>query len=100
MNYTGMGGYGDYGLDSVSLTVPNTRRTWEIQQVLIAAINDTNYYQGYIGLGPTPGKFQNAVTLPFIRQLASTFGVIPSHSYGYTAGAFYRDSSSPPVCLA
>lgn len=93
MNYTGMGGHGDYGMDTLSFTNAYTRRTTEIQQTLIAAINDTNYFQGFIGLGPTPGKFQNAIALPFITQLASTFGTIPSHSYGYTAGAFYRDSA-------
>ena len=93
MNNTGFGGHGDYGMDTISLTNAYTRRTTEIQQTLIAGINDTNYYQGFIGLGPTPGKFQNAIALPFITQLASTFGTIPSHSYGYTAGAFYRDSA-------
>lgn len=98
VNNTGYGGHGDYGMDTISITNAVTRRTTEIQQVLIAGINDTNYYQGFIGVGNTPVRFktsvaQNSIALPFITQLASTFGTIPSHSYGYTAGAFYRDSA-------
>ena len=97
MNYTGMGGNGDYGLETVAFVNTVTRFTTAIDGALIAAINDTNYYQGYIGVGVTQGKFGSNLTNPFISQLAETYGTIPSHGYGYTAGAYYRKSKALPL---
>ena len=94
MNYTGYDGNGDYGLDSVAFVNTVTQFTTAIDQVLISAINTTDFYQGYIGVGVTQGMFADNVTNPFISQLAQTYGTIPSHSYGYTAGAYYRDSKA------
>lgn len=91
MNYTGMGGNGDYGLDTFGFVNTVSRHTTLVDGALVAAINDTDYYDGYIGLGVTPGKFGTNVTTPFISQLAETYGTIPSHGYGYTAGANYRN---------
>lgn len=91
MNYTGMGGNGDYGLETLAFVNRVTRFSTAIDGVLVAAINDTNYYQGYIGLGVTQGRFGSNLTNPFISQLVQTYGTIPSHGYGYTAGAYYRD---------
>ncbi|KAL2024021.1 hypothetical protein VTK56DRAFT_256 [Thermocarpiscus australiensis] len=90
MNYTGMGGNGDYGLDTLAFVNTVTRYTTAVDGALIAAINDTNYYQGYVGIGVTQGRFGSNLTNPFISQLAETYGTIPSHGYGYTAGAYYR----------
>lgn len=91
LSHLGMGGNGDYGLESVSFR--NGDQLTDIDGVLIGALNDTNYYQGFIGLGTTQGKFGTNLTLPLISQLAQTYGTIHSHSYGYTAGAFYRPTS-------
>lgn len=68
-------------------------KTTSVNSALMAAINDTDYYQGYIGLGVAQGRFGRNVTNPFITQLVETYGFIPSHSYGYTAGANYGKSS-------
>ena len=65
-----------------------------VDGALVAAINDTSYYQGFIGIGITKGRFGPNVTNPFITQLAEIYGYIPSHSYGYTAGAYYRDTGT------
>lgn len=87
----GIGGNGDYGLDSIVLTNNLKIQSTSVDSALVAAINDTNYYQGFIGVGVTQGRFGgNVTTNPFIPQLAQTYGTIPSHSYGYTAGAHYR----------
>ncbi|KAL2153391.1 hypothetical protein VTH82DRAFT_4546 [Thermothelomyces myriococcoides] len=94
MNYTGMGGNGDYGLETLAFVNRVTRYTTAIDDVLVAAINDTDYYQGYVGLGVTQGRFGTNLTTPFISQLVETYGTIPSHGYGYTAGAYYRDDGT------
>jgi len=93
MNYTGMGGNGDYGLETLAFVNTVTRFSSAVEGALVAAINDTNYYQGYVGVGVTQGKFGSNLTNPFISQLAQTYGTIPSHGYGYTAGAYYRTST-------
>ncbi|OIW28450.1 acid protease [Coniochaeta ligniaria NRRL 30616] len=83
------GGNGDYGLDSIAFTDTLNGKTTSVNSALIAAINDTDYYQGYIGVGVAQGRFGRNVTNPFLTQLVETYGFIPSHSYGYTAGANY-----------
>lgn len=100
MNQTGIGGNGDYGLDSLAFVNTVSRLTTAIDNSLIAAINDTNYYQGFVGLGVTQGKFGSNVTTPFLSQLATGYGIIPSHSYGYTAGAYYRPNGKNPGTIA
>ncbi|KAK3294657.1 aspartic peptidase domain-containing protein [Chaetomium fimeti] len=94
MNYTGMGGNGNYGLETLAFFNRVTRFTTAVDGALVAAINDTDYYQGYIGVGVTQGRFGSNLTNPFISQLAQTYGTIPSHGYGYTAGAYYRTDES------
>jgi len=91
---TGMAGNGDYGLEMTSLYNPSTRQSTTISDVLVGAINDTYPFQGFIGIGVTQGRFGTNVTLPYISQLAQSYGTIDSHSYGYTAGAFYRDKDT------
>jgi hypothetical protein len=90
-----MGGNGDYGLETFAFVNTIERHTTAIEGALVAAINDTNYYQGYIGVGVTQGRFGTNLTNPFISQLAETYGTIPSHGYGYTAGAYYRLGKMP-----
>ncbi|KAK4174189.1 aspartic peptidase domain-containing protein [Triangularia setosa] len=92
MNHTGMGGNGDYGLETLGFVNTLTSVSTLIENTLVAAINDTQYYTGFVGLGVTPGKFGSNVSTPFIPQLAQVYGTIPSHSYGYTAGAYYREN--------
>ncbi|KAK4041171.1 aspartic peptidase domain-containing protein [Parachaetomium inaequale] len=100
MNYTGMGGNGDYGLETLAFVNRVTRYTTAVDGALVAAINDTDYYQGYIGLGVTQGRFGPNLTNPFISQLVQTYGTIPSHGYGYTAGAYYRNDGKSSGTVA
>lgn len=93
-NLTGMGGNGDYGLEDIAFANEKTGIATTVNGALVAGINDTNYFQGFVGLGVTRGKFGTNLTNPFISQLAETYGTIPSHSYGYTAGAHYRNSAT------
>jgi len=92
----GLGGNGDYGLDTILVSNTVTRITTSVDGALIAAINDTDYYQGFIGVGVTQGRFGTKVVNPYITQLAESYGTIPSHSYGYTAGAYYGECNLDP----
>ena len=54
--------------------------------------NETLYQLGFFGLGIVPGKFPpHNSPLPAINALVEKVGAFPSHSYGYTAGAKYRE---------
>lgn len=56
-------------------------------------VNTTQYLLGYFGVGVVPGSFGSSLPLSAISGLVEREGVIPSHSYGFTAGAKYRESS-------
>lgn len=92
----GDGGNGDYGTETVAFGPPDSQKAVTVDSALVAGINDTHYYVGYVGVGPSLGNFSNTLVNPLISQLVETMGVIPSHSYGYTAGASY---SEPPPFL-
>jgi hypothetical protein len=79
-------GYADYGLDFVDVSdqiiVPDQ---------IIAIINSTDYWLGFLGLGIQPSRFNGTTNrLTFLSSLVENQSIIPSHSYGYTAGAYYR----------
>jgi hypothetical protein len=81
-------GYAEYGLDdlefgSTGVTLPDA---------IIGSINTTEYWTGFFGLGIVPGNFTTVTPLSAISGLVEREGVIPSHSYGFTAGAKYRES--------
>ncbi|KAM7217047.1 Aspartic peptidase domain containing protein [Rhypophila decipiens] len=94
MNHTGMEGNGRYGFETIGFVNTVSQDVTSVDGALVAAVNDTNYYQGFIGVGVTQGRFGSNITNPFISQLSENYGYIPSHSYGYTAGAYYRDVGS------
>lgn len=97
------GGNGDYGFDSIALS-----EQISVKSQAVAVINTTEYWLGYMGLGIIPTNFSsgaiaanssNGTPAPnvtnvdqktFLSSLMETEGLIPSHSYGYTAGAYYR----------
>ena len=80
-------GYADYGLDNVTFGSTGV----VLPSAIIGSINDTNYWLGYFGLGIVPGNFTNITAISAISGLVEKEGAIPSHSYGYTAGAKYRE---------
>ncbi|KAL3427348.1 eukaryotic aspartyl protease [Phlyctema vagabunda] len=87
----GFSGYGFYGWDAITfgttgVTLPST---------IIASVNTTEYWNGFFGVGIVPGNFTSAVAISPISGLVETEGVIPSHSYGYTAGAKYQLKGEP-----
>ncbi|EHK20346.1 uncharacterized protein TRIVIDRAFT_192926 [Trichoderma virens Gv29-8] len=91
LDYLGYGGNGQYGLDTVNAYSTITDIGFGMSNVLMSAINTTDYYLGYFGLGITQGSFGHEVAQSPLTQAVHTFGWIPSYSYGYTAGAAYRN---------
>ncbi|KAM0254530.1 hypothetical protein ACHAQJ_006690 [Trichoderma viride] len=85
------GGNGQYGLDTVNAYSTVTDIGFGMSNVLMSAINSTDYYIGFFGLGITQGSFGHEVAQSPLTQAVRTFGWIPSYSYGYTAGASYRN---------
>ncbi|KAM0420607.1 hypothetical protein ACHAPT_011654 [Fusarium lateritium] len=67
-----------------------------MDRVLMAAVNTTSYLNGLFGLGITQGNFNGTVVESPLTQAVKDYGLIPSYSFGYTAGAHYRNA---PVSL-
>jgi len=89
LNYTGNG---EYGFDTVSLGPPSLGGPSLSHQV-VAGIVTNDFYLGQFGLGPKPANFSdfNDPIPSYMKTLANT-NIIPSLSFGYTAGAKYRRS--------
>lgn len=94
---------GSIGWDTLSygtagISVASTR---------VASFNSTVFPLGFIGLGVSSSTSSTSngidaksvsmsVPLSPISQLVETMSEIPSHSYGYTAGASYRNTDGCP----
>ena len=61
----------------------------------MGVINTTDYWVGYLGLGIKPTNFTDANQPTFLTTLVENRSLIPSHSYGYTAGAYYSKLETP-----
>lgn len=85
---------GDYGTDSLYTTPPGTSTPFALTSILMATFNTTDYFNGFFGLGINAGSFGGDVTEAPLVQAVKTYGWLPSYSYGYTAGAHYRKTSS------
>jgi len=80
--------YAEYGLDSI--TLGSTGVT--LPSAIVGSVNDTGYtWLGYFGLGTVPGSFDGKAPLSALSALVEKQGAVTSHSYGYTAGAKYRE---------
>ena len=86
-----LAGNGDYAMETVMVYDSVRKLQTPLQKQIVAGINDTQYFTGFLGLGITPGKFQDAVVLSPLANMVEQLGVVPSHSYGYTAGAYYGE---------
>lgn len=74
-----------YGLDVVGIS-----DTVTAPGQIIALVDDIDHWIGSFGLNVQNSRFSgNNNTLPFLSTLVQDLSVIPSHSYGYSAGAFY-----------
>lgn len=80
-----------YGLETVALGLSNATGGPYLDSQLIADFATNDYYIGLFGLGRQPTNFSTFDTPhpSFLASLKSQ-GMIPSLSWGYTAGARYR----------
>ncbi|PQE13751.1 eukaryotic aspartyl protease protein [Rutstroemia sp. NJR-2017a BVV2] len=87
----GFEGYAEYGLDRINFGTSNV----SAPSIIVGSINTTEYWLGVFGLGIIPGNFTQNTVLSPISVLVETANAIPSHSYGYTAGAKYQQKGEP-----
>ena len=81
----GFTGYGEYGWDTIELD-----QYIVSPHQAIGIVNSTQYWLGYLGLGINHINFTDNNELTYLSTLVENQSYIPSHSYGYTAGAYYR----------
>ncbi|KAI8723688.1 Peptidase A1 domain-containing protein [Fusarium sp. LHS14.1] len=96
LSYLGYGGNGEYGRDRVTTQSSTSSEPYSMDGVLMAAVNTTSYLNGLFGLGIIQGNFNGTVADSPLTQAVKDYGWIPSYSFGYTAGAHYRNA---PVSL-
>ena len=79
---------GDYGLDTLSLGLQSSPT---LDSQVVVGIQTNRYRVGIIGLNQQPTNLSN-FTHPYPSLLTTlrTQDLIPSLSWGYTAGAYYR----------
>jgi len=82
---------GTYGLDSISLGFSNAAGLPTLGSQVVVGIATDDYDMGVFGLGVhgTDLITYNATKPTYLTALKDT-GLIPSLSWGYTAGAKYR----------
>ena len=81
----GFSGNAIYGFDNISLS-----DSVSVPSQVVGVINTTEYWLGFFGLGVEPTNFTSADKPTFLDSMVEDMSLIPSHSYGYTAGAYYR----------
>jgi hypothetical protein len=89
LEYLRIGSNGDYGFETVAADSDITGRSFSMNNVITAAVNSTDIFLGFFGLGITQGSFGDKVAESPLTQAVKAFGWIPSYSYGFTAGASY-----------
>ena len=83
--------FADYGLDQIALYDQST-----LPSQVIGIINTTDFWLGALGLGVAQTRFNGTTNhLTFLSTLVENASQIPSHSYGYTAGAYYQLKTVP-----
>ncbi|KAI9668763.1 MAG: hypothetical protein M1831_000832 [Alyxoria varia] len=91
----GLDSTGIYGWDDITLGWQGSGGPSENHQV-IAAVADPKYWLGVFGLDPRPSNFSdfNSGQPSFLDSLKK-HNKIPSLSWAYTAGAYYRQNHVP-----
>lgn len=88
---------GNYGYESLGITQVETSQTSNLTlgHQVIAAIETKDFYLGSLGLTPRVPNFYQNTQGNFLQSLKDKQN-IPSLSYGYTAGAYYRELVPSP----
>ena len=84
---------GTYGFDTIGIQGPSGSPSPSLDQQVIAGITTHKFYLGSIGLTPQTVNFSNSRdSSPSLISSLKEHQMIPSLSYGYTAGASYSKS--------
>jgi hypothetical protein len=90
----GYTGNGRYGFDTITLGLPGTGGP-SLENQTIASIATKEFYMGVFGLKPQASNFTTLTDpIPSFLQNLKNQSMIPSNSWGYTAGNQYRKQKS------
>ncbi|QSZ32113.1 hypothetical protein DSL72_001682 [Monilinia vaccinii-corymbosi] len=90
-SYLDLAGNGTYGNDTIMLGSPGSGSPSLSSQVLVTIITH-DFWLGLFGLNPAPTSLSSTTDpAPSYMSNLKSQGYIPSLSYGYTAGAYYRN---------
>ena len=94
----GYTGNGLYGFDTVVLE--NSSSTVNQTKQVVASVPDLDFWLGVVGLGPKSINFTtfNQPLSSYLSDLVAN-DTIPSLSWGYTAGAHYRNETPASLTL-
>ena len=85
---------GDFGYDTIGIPGQNGVANVSLDHQVIAGIKTNNYYLGILGLASQNITFSADDTSPSFLASLKSQNLIPSLSFGYTAGASYRKAAS------
>lgn len=95
LNY---GDTGAYGLDTVALGYSDSIGGPPLDSQVVVGMEAYSYYIGMFGLGPQPTNLTDfSKPYPSFLSTLKSRNMIPSLSWGYTAGAHYRESILQPL---
>lgn len=87
-----MDGAAYYGFEDVGLGIPNSASLTTLNNTLVAGIATDNYFIGSLGLSPLAFNISTINDpIPSILGTLANESRVPSASWGYTAGAAYRN---------
>ena len=85
-----LSGNGEYGWDTVGLGLPGEEGP-TLQNTTVGTLISSDFWLGHFGVNPKPTNFTNFTDpSPSYMSLLFEQNLIPSVSFGYTAGAQYR----------
>lgn len=91
--------YGEFGYDQLSISMAHKGNVTLSEQIL-AGIGTKDFFLGTLGLSQAPVNFsQPNDSRPSLITNLKNHSYIPSLSYGYTAGASYRDNATASLTL-
>jgi hypothetical protein len=89
----GLTGNAEYGFDTVGLGYPGEGGI-TLESQTVGALATKEFYYGHFGINPKPTNFTNFTDQsPSFMSTLKTQNLIPSVSWGYTAGVQYRGCS-------
>lgn len=90
LGYAGLYDNGDFGYDTLGVDVPPGHANVSLDKQVIAGVEIKDFFLGNLGLANRQHTFGNGEQASGFLWHLNASNLIPSLSYGYTAGASYR----------